>query len=211
MTRRIRRIALLLGALAAYLTMSRPVAAQSPTGTTPTGDSPARWSFQIATGSMMPVGSLHGALRSAPLTAAQFAWSPRPRVAVVSTLGWARSRDLIAAGSPKVDAITADVGAEWRGRGHALARWGTLAGFVGGGVGMRRYDSRALNTEASHNLASYAALGSDFTVKRVGLRIEVRDYVGGFSPIGGTGKRIVSNDVVVMTALRFVRRTAAAR
>ncbi|WP_461412841.1 hypothetical protein [Gemmatimonas sp.] len=209
MTRRIHRLhrtPVLLMALATFASMPRRAAAQQQDS-----DTPARWALQVATGAMMPIGSMHDALRSAPLTAAQLAWRPLPRVAVIGTLGWARSRDLIAAGTPKVDAITADVGAEWRGKAHDMARWGSVASFVGGGVGMRRYDSRALNTAASHHLTTYAALGTDLTVKRVGLRVEVRDYVGGFSPIGGAGRRSIANDVVVMTALRFVRRPATTR
>lgn len=201
------RTTLLALAVTASTTGPRVLAAQ----THPTVDAPRRWEVQIATGSMMPVGALHDALRSAPRTAAQVSYLPRPRVAIVTTLGWARSRDLLAAGAPKVDALTADVGAEVRSLPRTLGTWVRVSGFAGGGVGMRRYDSRAVNVDASHHAATYAALGSDVIVRRVGLRIEARDYIGGFSPIAGHGEQIIANDVVVMTTLRLYRRPFGAR
>jgi hypothetical protein len=37
-------------------------------------------------------------------------------------------------------------------------------------------------------------------------RLDVRDYVSGYRPLGGAGASHVRNDVVVMAGLRLVRR-----
>lgn len=208
MTRHLRRH-LAVGLLATLGSFVRPANAQTVATPAPA----TRWSVFITTGSMMPVGTLQDALRSAPLTAAQFSWLARPHVALVGTLGWARSRDLLAAGAPKVDVVTADVGAELRSDMRALGSRTGLSGFTGAGLGIRRYDSRAVNTDALHHETAYATLGGDLRVRRVGLRVEVRDYVGGFTPVAGTatGTRTVANDVVVMTTLHFYRRAFGVR
>lgn len=206
MTRHLRRH-LAVSLLATLGSFARPAAAQTVATPAPS----TRWAMFITTGSMMPVGGLQDALRSAPLTAAQFAWLARPRVAVVGTLGWARSRDLFVLAAPKVDVVTADVGAEFRSDLRTLSKRTGISGFTGAGLGIRRYDSRAVNTDALHHETAYATVGGDLRVRRVGLRVEVRDYVGSFTPVAGTGARTLANDVVVMTTLHFHRRSLGAR
>jgi hypothetical protein len=44
---------------------------------------------------------------------------------------------------------------------------------------------------------------------RVGLRLELRDYVAGFKPLAGGGKADRRNDAIVMVGLRFDRHRAA--
>lgn len=203
--RSLRSLRIAFGVLATLTALTRPAAGQGDSQP----DTPRRWELRITSGSMMPVGELSDALRSAPLTAAQVAWLPRPRLAVVSTIGWARSRDLVALGAPKVDAITADLGAELRSRTRTFGAGGRLGGFVGSGLGVRRYDSRAANADATHHFATYAAVGGDVDLHRVGLRLELRDYVGGFAGTTGAGARTIGSDLVVMATLRFHRRPNA--
>ncbi|MBX3174366.1 MAG: hypothetical protein KF709_08125 [Gemmatimonadaceae bacterium] len=198
MTSIARSIQLAFRTMTTLLVFALPAAAQT--------EAPRHWEARITSGSMMPVGELQQSLRSAPLTAAQVSWSPRPQLAVTGTLGWARSRDLLTLGSPKVDAITLDLGVELRSRPRALGRRSSIDGFAGLGAGLRRYDSRAVGSDASRHAAAYAAVGSELVYRRVGLRLELREYVGGFRPLNGAGSQMLANDVVVMTALRIVRR-----
>ncbi len=192
------RTATILGVVAALAALPAPSAAQE--------HAPAErhWELRFTSGSFMPVGEQQRVLRSAPLTAAQLSWTPRPSLAITGTLGWARSRDRLAAGTPKVDAFTADVGAELR---AAVGRT-SFSPFVGVGAGSRSYDSHGRGTETTHNLAGYAAVGGELVIRRVGLRVEARDYVTGFKPMRDAERSAVRNEVVVMTALRLVRRPA---
>jgi len=139
------------------------------------------------------------------VTAVQLSYVARPALALTATLGWARTRDIAAANDPKLDVFTYDAGAELR-----APRWGagkavTFMPFAGVGAGARSYDYRSLDADATHDLAAYASAGGEVGVGRIRLRVDVRDYVSGFRPLGGAGAADTRNDVVVMAGLRLVR------
>ncbi|MGZ8493415.1 MAG: hypothetical protein ACXWZS_14550, partial [Gemmatirosa sp.] len=136
----------------------------------------------------------------------QLARVVRPALAVTATVGWARSRDVAAAGSPKVDVFTYDLGAEARAPRLIVGRGVTLAPFAGVGAGARSYNYRSLDVDATHNVAAYGAIGGELGVRRIRLRVEARDYVTGFTPLRGGGATAARNDVVVMAGLRYTRR-----
>jgi hypothetical protein len=105
-----------------------------------------------------------------------------------------------------LDVFTYDVGAEARApqwfAGHAL----TLNAFAGGGAGGRSYNYRDLDVDSTRNVSAYVAVGGEVGMRRVHLRVEVRDYVGGFTPLAGGDHGDTRNDVVVMAGLRFSKR-----
>lgn len=181
----------------------------TPLGADAQGAPPSRtWEFRIASGSFMPTGDQRQDLRSAPLTAAQLSWKPRPSLAVTGTFGWARTRDLRAADAPLVDAFTADLGLESHGRPWHVRGASTFAPFVGAGAGSRSYDHRDGRASATHNVAGYGAAGGELGLHRVAVRIELRNYVSGYRPLVGRGTSATRNDLVAMLAVRFVRRPA---
>lgn len=165
-----------------------------------------RWELLLSSGTLVPTGAQRDLVRKAPLSTAQLSYVVHSRLAVTAMAGWARSRDLVADGDPKLDVFTYDVGIEAR-----VPRW--LAGdvltfmpFVGVGAGGRSYDHRHLDVNATHNLAGYGAVGGELGMGRVHLRIELRDYVSGFRPLVGGGASTEQNDVVALVGLRLGRR-----
>lgn len=84
-----------------------------------------------------------------------------------------------------------------------LGRARTAAPFLG--LGSRSYNHRKLEVDATHNLTVYGSDGSEFGLRRVQLRVEVRDYVSSFKPLLGGGKAVTRNDVMVMVGLRFTK------
>jgi hypothetical protein len=82
----------------------------------------------------------------------------------------------------------------------------TFRPFVGAGAGGRSYNHRKLDLDATHDVAGYGTVGGEFGAGRVGLRLEVRDYVTGFKPLVGRGSATTRNDLVLMAGLRFNRR-----
>jgi hypothetical protein len=165
-----------------------------------------RWELRITSGEFLPAGSQRNFLKDAQTTAAQLSFLLQPTLAVTGTFSWARSRDLATADTPKLDVFTSDLGvevrpAEWF-AGHAV----TLSPFVGLGAGVRSYNYRSLDVDATHNVAGYGSVGGEIGVGRVGVRVEVRDYTSGFRPLVGGGKSAIRNDVVLSAALRFNRR-----
>jgi hypothetical protein len=167
-----------------------------------------RWELRVSDGAFVPTGEQRGSLQNGHVTAAQLAWLVRPSVAVTGTFGWARSRDVASIDAPKLDVFTSDVGLELRPAQWFAERTVTFSPFVGFGAGARSYNYRNLSVDATNNLAGYGSVGGELGFRRVGLRVEARDYATGFRPLAGGGRSDVRNDVVIMAALRFKRHQA---
>ena len=170
---------------------------------------PRAWELRITSGAFVPTGDQRNALKDAQMTAAQMSWLVRPSLAVTGTFAWARTRDVAQLDAPKLDAFTSDLGIELRGHQWFRERAVTFDPFVGIGGGARSYNYRKLDADATHNLAGYGAIGGEIGVRRVGVRVEVRDYVSGFQPLVGPGTSAARNDVVAMVGLRFKRQPRA--
>lgn len=193
----------LLLAAALLMGAAHAASAQTPMDGTPVAAQPALWEFRVSSGAMVPTGIQRETIKNAPLTIAQLSYLVRPLFAVTGSFGWARSHDLATATSPKLDVFTYDLGGEarapqWR-AGHAL----TFNPFAGAGVGGRSYNYRKLDVDATRNVSAYAAVGGEVGLRRVHVRLEVRDYVGGFKPLAGGGQSDTRNDVVMMIGLRI--------
>ena len=166
---------------------------------------PRTWEARVTSGALVPTGGQRDFLADAQLTAIQVSRVLRPSLAITGTFGWARSRDVAAVANPKLDVFTSDVGIELRPRQWFAARGVTFDAFAGVGAGARSYNYRKLDEPATHNLAGYGALGGELGMGRVGLRVEVRDYVSGFKPLSSAGESRPRNDVIITAALRFKR------
>jgi hypothetical protein len=166
------------------------------------------WELRFSSGALVPTGNQRNSLKDAQVSAAQLSWVVRPSLAITGTFGWASSRDLASVGAPKLDVFTSDLGVETRPAQWFTERAVSFSPFLGLGAGARSYNYRKLDVDAAHNLAGYAGVGGEIGIGRVGLRVEVRDYVAGFKPLIGAGKSDTRNDVVIMAALRFKKRAS---
>ena len=166
------------------------------------------WEIRVTGGELVPTGDQRDAIEGAKLNALQVSWLLRPSFAITGTLGWARSKDVAAVDRPKLNVFTSDLGVEVRPSRWFAGNAVEFDAFAGVGAGARSYDYRNLDAKASHNLAGYAAAGGELGIGRVGVRIEVRDYVTGFKPLIGTGQSRTRNDVVVTAAVRINRNSS---
>ena len=174
--------------------------------------SPAgRWELRLPTGGLIATGAQRDQLKDANLSGLQISRSIGSHFAVTGMFAWARSRDLTTTDRQKLDVFTSDIGVEARSREFFATAPVSLRTFAGFGGGARSYNYRKLDVDATNNLAGYAAAGGELGMGRVSLRIEARDYATGFKPLIGAGKSETRNDVVVMAAFRFNRRSAEAR
>jgi hypothetical protein len=164
-----------------------------------------RLEIRVTGGELVPTGDQRSAIDNAKMTAAQVSWLVRPQLAVTGTFGWARSRDVASVDRPKLNIFTSDLGLEVRPRQWFHGRAVTFDAFAGAGVGARSYDYRNVDARATHNLAGYGAAGGELGVGRVGVRVEVRDYVSGFKPLTGNGPSHTRNDMVITAAVRINR------
>jgi hypothetical protein len=196
-------------AVAALLTTTPVVASAQPTqeaADTLTAAPPTeRWEFLVPSGTAAPVATKKNAVKRGNLIAVQASYLVRPNLALTSTVGWIRSRDLASAGSPKLDVFTYDLGAEVRAASFALGTRASFKPFAGVGVGVRSYNYRSLPVDATHNPGAYVGVGGELGVCRVRLRLEVRDYVTGFMSLDGHGGSRTRHDVVVMAGVRLSR------
>jgi hypothetical protein len=166
----------------------------------------SRWEILVPSGTLVPTGAQHAAIKRGNLTAVQLTYVARPAFAVTSTVGWARSRDIAIVDNPKLDVFTYDVGAEVRAPNWIAGNAVTFTPFAGTGAGGRSYNYRKLDVDATHNIAAYGSVGGELGVRRVRVRLEARDYLTGFKPLTGNGAARTGNDVVVMVGLRLVSR-----
>jgi hypothetical protein len=166
----------------------------------------SRFTFIVSDGALLPTGDQRDALRNARMNLAQLSYAVRPYLAVTTSLGWARTRDIAAVSAPKLDVFTYDVGTELRAdrwlSGHAL----TFTPFAGAGAGGRSYNYRSLDVGATNNLAAYGSAGGELGFRRIRFRIEARNYVTGFKPLQANGASDRRNDVSLMGGFRLAAR-----
>jgi hypothetical protein len=197
---KVRTLAITVLAAATFLGGTRASMAQEAPEPKP------HWEFVVNTGVLIPTAVQRDLTRSANLTAAQLTYVVRPDLAVTTVVGWARGRDRATAGEPKLDILTYDVGAELRPARWAVGKAITLSPFMGIGAGGRSYRYRSGDVNAANNLSAYVSGGGEIGVRRVRLRLELRDYVTGFKPLSGVGASSSRNDVVAMIGLRYIKR-----
>lgn len=166
----------------------------------------SRWEWLVPSGTVVPAAANRDSTTRGHLTALQVSYRVRPNLAVTSTTGWVRSRDLSTVGSPRLDVFTYDLGVELRAGEIGARKRVSVRPFSGAGVGARTYNYRNPALDATNDPGAYVAAGGEIDVRGVRVRLEVRDYVTGFTGLDGRGRSNTRNDVVVMAGLRFTRR-----
>ncbi len=201
-------LAVVILASGARTVVAQAVAEQQPVQEQSVTEPKPKWEFLIASGTLVPTGAQRGAIKRANLTAAQLSYVVRPHLAITSTLGWARSRDVASFGTPKLDIFTYDLGAEARSTQWKVGSTIAFSPFAGGGGGARSYISRRNDSDPRHQFAPYLSAGGELSFRpgfrQVHVRLEVRDYMTGLFGQGQGGAR---NDVVAMVGLRFTKPT----
>jgi hypothetical protein len=177
------RIAIVVAA--ATVVLPHAVAAQTTPERTP-------WEFRVSNGAFVPAGAHRRELVQGNVTAAQLSYEVSPRVVLVGTGGWGRTRGTDI-GAPKVDVFSYDIGTEvGPARPAADARF-SVRPFLAAGAGGRAYNQRGVPLDAVHNATVYAGAGGEIGVRRVHLRVEARDYAAAST----------RHEVVVLVGVRF--------
>ena len=162
------------------------------------------WEFRVSSGSYVPTGDQRKIAKDGQVTAAQLSRLVTPSIAITGTFAWARSRDLTATETPKLDVFTSDLGLESRPVQWFANAPVSFSPVVGVGAGVRTYNSRGEGLAATHGAVGYASVGGEFGIGRVGVRLEARDYVGN----ARIGANRMHNDVIISGAIRFNRQRA---
>jgi hypothetical protein len=111
---------------------------------------------------------------------------------LVGTFGWAPSKY-----SEDPSLFQYDVGVETFRAFPMTPDW-EIRPFLGAGLGARTY------VQSGHqetNFAGYGALGAEFQLDRVAIRLEARDYMTRFKGIRGDEPADTRNDLAILGAL----------
>ena len=158
-----------------------------------------RFELRSFVGAFVPAGSQKSSLNNGATLGLQGAYSFNRYFAAVGTVAWSAAEDKSFLMSD-VDVYQYDLGAE-AGFDKQMTSAVTLRPFIGLGVGGRAYDYTDRNTEAQYNLAGYGGGGAQLSIGRYGWRIEVRDYLSGFTGLNGELESSETrNDLIISSA-----------
>jgi hypothetical protein len=154
-------------------------------------------------GAFVPTGEQRDILKDAVLTGAQASWHVIPALSFTGAFAWSPNKERISAREHKLDIYQYDVGAELRAASWYLTSTWDLTPFAGLGIGGRTYSNRDVDVRSTSDVDGYVALGSDFGIGVVGVRIEGRDYVSNFKPLTGSGDSKTRNDIGLFVGLAY--------
>ena len=194
-----RNTILMLSVLAAM-----PAVAAAQYASDPVSSSTFTRTFEIRpfAGVFVPTGSQRDVLDDAGFTGLQLGFEVHPNVTLVGSFGWAPSEDVTRSSANKVDIYQYDVGAEL-GTTRQLGSVWSIRPFVGLGAGARTYSYRDLELDTQTNFAGYGALGTEFRVGRMAIRIEGRDYVSAFEGLDGLERSSTRNDLSFAAGITY--------
>lgn len=136
-------------------------------------------------GATIPTGNQADFIKAGPLVGLQGAFELRQTLHLLGTFSWAPVKDKFPVGQHGVNILQYDAGVE-AGMNHDLSDGWFFHPFIGAGAGARTYLYDDNSLEDKTGAAVYGALGTEFQLNRLALRIEARDYVYNYpSPIPG--------------------------
>jgi hypothetical protein len=153
-------------------------------------------------GAYVPTGTQRELFKDATLFGVQGALELKPTVHMLGTFSWVPGHDKYPGFDENVSIFAYDVGAEF-GLVRPLNEGWEFKPFIGFGAGARTYAYKADGLPNRTCAAGYGALGSEFQLKQVALRLEARDNVYCFkSPISGVQSK-TRNDVGLVFGLAY--------
>ncbi|QJR34067.1 hypothetical protein [Gemmatimonas groenlandica] len=193
---RVRWISLLLAA-----TYASAAHAQQSSSAASHGD----FAVRPIIGAYLPTGDQRDVVSDAFHLGIQGSYDIVPKLTVVGTFAWSASEAEGLTSAPKIDLFHYDAGLEGRTGGVSTSSGWSVAPFAGVGLGARTYRVRSGSEGNESKFAGYGAIGAEASIRRVGVRIEARDYLSEAGPtraLVGSGTR---NDITVTAglAMRF--------
>jgi hypothetical protein len=153
-------------------------------------------------GISIPTGSQRDLFNDAPVFGLQGAVELKPTLHLVGTFGWVPGQTTYVTTSDNVNIFQYDVGVEL-GMVRELSGGWQFRPYIGVGGGARTYAYEAGQLADRTCAQGYGALGGEFQIRRLSLRLEGRDNVFCFkSPIAGQDSK-TRNDIRLATGFAF--------
>jgi len=150
-------------------------------------------------GVLIPTGKQLGIINRTWMVGLQGGVELAERVHAIGTFAWAANPS---SSDPSV--FDYNAGIEAFQPFHMTADW-QLRPFAGVGLGARTYRNHpgADHPTTQTQFAGYGALGTEFQIRRIALRVEGRDYLSRFQGLSGTDRTRTANDVTVAGGVAF--------
>jgi hypothetical protein len=155
-------------------------------------------------GGYIPTGDQRDALKDALLVGGQLGLQFAGPVNLTGTFGWVPSESKLTPSDNGINLFQYDLGLELT----SSTSMGMLTStnfrpFIGLGAGGRTYSFRDVDLTGKTYFAGYGALGGEFNVQRLAIRIEGRDYLSQFEGFTGGQSNKWRNDVALFAGLGF--------
>lgn len=148
-------------------------------------------------GAFVPTGPQRDILKDTWLVGTQAALEIADRAHLVGTFAWAPNRT-------SRDVCVYDYTAGVEGfRAMPLRGSWELRPFLGLGLGGRTYVNHGDADRRQTTWGGYGALGTEFQMNRIAVRIEGRDFVTRFKGLTGDAAAEARNDIAVATGVAF--------
>ena len=148
-------------------------------------------------GAFVPTGDQRDVLQDTWMVGFQGGIELVDRVHAVATLAWAANRH-----SNDVALWDYNAGIETFQRYGMGTDW-QFRPFIGAGLGARTYVDHANNDHGETVFTGYGALGSEFQLNRLALRVEARDYISRFKGLTGDDQADTRNDLAFTGGVAF--------
>jgi len=153
-------------------------------------------------GASIPTGSQRDMFKNAALFGFQGAFELAPTFHLIGTFGWVPVHHRYIQSDTRANIAQVDLGMEF-GAVHALSGGWELRPFVGLGGGGRMYMYSANQLDNTTCASGYGAVGTEFQLRDVALRLEARDNVFCYkAPIAGVASA-TRNDVGLSFGLAY--------
>ncbi len=163
---------------------------------------PATPEIRPFVGAYIPTGPQRDALKNAMIGGVQFGYEYRDMMHFIGTLGWSPAKENVTTEHQRVNLYGYDAGIELFARRPVTSPW-EFRPFIGTGLGARTYDPNIAGAKSHTYMDGYGALGAEFQMKQMALRIEGRDYISQWKGIAGDERNKTRNDIMLVAALAW--------
>ena len=172
-------------------------------GTLASVEAQGRFESRSVIGAFIPTGDQRAELDGALMMGSSLAFRASETVSLVGRFTWSGSNAKQLTGDPDVKVYSYDLGAEYRIADVGAGRSWRVRPFVGGGVGGRTYNADVSGMKNETDFVGYGALGIQADYKKIGFRLEGRDYLSRYDGLNGAGDGATRNDVGVSAGMAF--------
>jgi hypothetical protein len=158
--------------------------------------------FRPFAGVYVPTGDQRDVVENSLLIGGQGALEVNTMLHLVGTLAYTATEAKAFVSANDVHMYQYDLGVETFRIVPIGEEW-TFRPFIGAGGGARTHDFFDRDAKAETYATGYGALGAEFQLSRVSMRLEARDYIMRFKGLMGDEKASTRNDLLIAAGLAF--------